>query len=170
MLYFGAKAVIAGDLSVGSLVAFNMLAGRVAAPILRLSQLWQDFQQVRISVDRLGETALLYFNGSFSHAIAKGAMLRADADEPRARSVVTARTPGDDELALAQRALAAAAAHLGRTTPFLYARVDLIHDSHGSPRLLELELAEPSLFFAQAPGSAARFAEVLLARARLPVG
>jgi subfamily B ATP-binding cassette protein HlyB/CyaB len=55
ILYWGAKAVIAGDLTVGSLVAFNMLAGRVAAPILRLSQLWQDFQQVRISVDRLGD-------------------------------------------------------------------------------------------------------------------
>jgi subfamily B ATP-binding cassette protein HlyB/CyaB len=55
ILYFGAKAVIAGELSVGSLVAFNMLAGRVASPILRLSQLWQDFQQIRISVDRLGD-------------------------------------------------------------------------------------------------------------------
>jgi ATP-binding cassette, subfamily B, bacterial HlyB/CyaB len=55
ILFFGAKAVIAGDLTVGSLVAFNMLSGRVAAPILRLSQLWQDFQQVRISVDRLGD-------------------------------------------------------------------------------------------------------------------
>lgn len=55
ILYFGAKAVIAGDLSVGALVAFNMLSGRVAQPILRLSQLWQDFQQVRISVERLGD-------------------------------------------------------------------------------------------------------------------
>lgn len=55
ILYLGAKAVIASDLSVGALVAFNMLSGRVAAPILRLSQLWQDFQQVRISVDRLGD-------------------------------------------------------------------------------------------------------------------
>ncbi|VAW02293.1 ABC transporter, permease protein, partial [hydrothermal vent metagenome] len=55
ILFFGAKAVIAGDLTVGALVAFNMLAGRVAQPILRLSQLWQDFQQVRISVDRLGD-------------------------------------------------------------------------------------------------------------------
>lgn len=55
ILYFGAKQVIAGELSVGSLVAFNMLSGRVAAPILRLSQLWQDFQQIRISVDRLGD-------------------------------------------------------------------------------------------------------------------
>lgn len=55
ILYFGALAVIAGDLAVGSLVAFNMLAGRVSSPILRLSQLWQDFQQMRISVDRLGD-------------------------------------------------------------------------------------------------------------------
>jgi subfamily B ATP-binding cassette protein HlyB/CyaB len=55
ILFFGAQAVIAGDLSVGSLVAFNMLSGRVAQPILRLSQLWQDSQQVRISVDRLGD-------------------------------------------------------------------------------------------------------------------
>ncbi len=55
ILFFGAQAVIAGELTVGSLVAFNMLAGRVAQPILRLSQLWQDFQQVRISVDRLGD-------------------------------------------------------------------------------------------------------------------
>jgi len=55
ILFFGAKAVIAGDMTVGALVAFNMLSGRVAAPILRLSQLWQDFQQVRISVDRLGD-------------------------------------------------------------------------------------------------------------------
>jgi subfamily B ATP-binding cassette protein HlyB/CyaB len=55
ILYFGAKQVILGELSVGSLVAFNMLAGRVASPILRLSQLWQDFQQIRISVDRLGD-------------------------------------------------------------------------------------------------------------------
>ena len=55
ILYFGAKQVIAGELTVGSLVAFNMLSGRVSTPILRLSQLWQDFQQIRISVDRLGD-------------------------------------------------------------------------------------------------------------------
>ena len=42
-------------MTVGQLVAFNMLAGHVAAPILRLAQLWQDFQQVRISIDRLGD-------------------------------------------------------------------------------------------------------------------
>jgi subfamily B ATP-binding cassette protein HlyB/CyaB len=54
-LWFGASLVMSGDLTIGQLVAFNMLAGRVAAPILRLAQLWQDFQQMRISVDRLGD-------------------------------------------------------------------------------------------------------------------
>jgi len=55
ILYFGAKQVIGGHLTVGALVAFNMLQGRVSGPILRLSQLWQDFQQARISVERLGD-------------------------------------------------------------------------------------------------------------------
>ncbi len=55
LLLFGAKSVIDGTLTVGELVAFNMLAGQVAQPVLRLSQLWQDFQQVQISVERLGD-------------------------------------------------------------------------------------------------------------------
>ncbi len=55
LLLFGAKAVIDGELSVGELVAFNMIAGQVSQPILRLSQLWQDFQQVQVSVERLGD-------------------------------------------------------------------------------------------------------------------
>ena len=54
-LYFGAKLVIEGGLTVGQLVAFNMLSGRVTGPILRMAQLWQDFQQARIAVDRLGD-------------------------------------------------------------------------------------------------------------------
>jgi subfamily B ATP-binding cassette protein HlyB/CyaB len=55
ILYFGAELVIDDKLSVGQLVAFNMLAGQVASPIIRLAQLWQDFQQVGISVARLGD-------------------------------------------------------------------------------------------------------------------
>ena len=54
-LYLGAKAVLHGDLTVGGLVAFNMLAAQVHGPVLRMAQMWQDFQQVRISVDRLGD-------------------------------------------------------------------------------------------------------------------
>ncbi|MGH6949240.1 MAG: ATP-binding cassette domain-containing protein, partial [Vitreimonas sp.] len=55
LLFFGAKLVIEGKLTVGELVAFNMLAGQVAGPILRLAQLVQDFQQARIAVERLGD-------------------------------------------------------------------------------------------------------------------
>ena len=55
LLFFGATAVMNGELSVGALIAFNMIAAQAVAPILRLSQLWQDFQQVQVSVDRLGD-------------------------------------------------------------------------------------------------------------------
>lgn len=55
ILYFGARLVIGGDLTVGELVAFNLLAGRVSTPVLRLAQIWQDFHQARLSVQRLGD-------------------------------------------------------------------------------------------------------------------
>ncbi|MGE0385902.1 MAG: type I secretion system permease/ATPase [Gammaproteobacteria bacterium] len=55
LLWLGARQVIDGALSVGELVAFNMIAGRVCGPILRLAQLWQDFQQAGLSVRRLGD-------------------------------------------------------------------------------------------------------------------
>jgi ATP-binding cassette, subfamily B, bacterial HlyB/CyaB len=54
VLFFGAKAVIDSDLTIGGLVAFYMIMNQATAPILRLSQLWQSFQQVQISVQRLG--------------------------------------------------------------------------------------------------------------------
>lgn len=54
-LYLGAKLVIEGQLTVGQLIAFNMLAGQVAQPVMRLAQLWTDFQQTGISVQRLGD-------------------------------------------------------------------------------------------------------------------
>ena len=55
ILWYGAQAVIAGEMTVGMLVAFNMLAGQVVQPIMRLAQLWQDFQQFSISLARLGD-------------------------------------------------------------------------------------------------------------------
>jgi subfamily B ATP-binding cassette protein HlyB/CyaB len=54
-MWLGARLVIDGDMSVGQLIAFNMLAGRVASPVMRLAQLWTDFQQTGISVQRLGD-------------------------------------------------------------------------------------------------------------------
>ena len=55
ILYLGAKLVISGDLTVGELVAFNIMAGRVSTPVLRLAQMWQDFHQARLSIARLGD-------------------------------------------------------------------------------------------------------------------
>lgn len=113
-------------------------------------------------VDDAGETALIHFDGAFSHAIRKGPLLRKDAGptaELYAPEQIDAREPGADERALATKVLAA--------LPFAgmpaYARVDLIRAADGSPLLLELELTEPSLFFAHGPGSAQCFAASLLA-------
>jgi O-ureido-D-serine cyclo-ligase len=115
-------------------------------------------------VDDEGETALMYFAGRFSHAIRKGPLLPPGAAATTglfAPEQITSRAPGPDELRVADRVLAA----LPFKTP-LYARVDLIRNSERAPCLLELELTEPSLFFAHAPGSAERFAAVVSASIR----
>ncbi|MFT3790165.1 MAG: hypothetical protein QM741_03615 [Rudaea sp.] len=114
-------------------------------------------------VDAHGETALIHFDGEFSHAIRKGPLLRRGEGPTRALFAgehITPRTPGADELRVAQDALAA----IAFDTPLLYARVDLIRDGADKPCVLELELTEPSLFFAHADGAAQRFARALARR------
>ncbi|MBD2259381.1 peptidase domain-containing ABC transporter [Pseudanabaena sp. FACHB-2040] len=54
ILFFGAKLVIDQQFTIGSLVAFQMLSGQAIGPILRLAQLWEDFQRVALSVSRIG--------------------------------------------------------------------------------------------------------------------
>ncbi len=71
-LYFGAHLVIEGNLTVGELIAFNMLAGRVSQPVLRLAQLWQDFHQARVSIARLGD--ILNAVPEPSYSAARGAL------------------------------------------------------------------------------------------------
>jgi subfamily B ATP-binding cassette protein HlyB/CyaB len=78
VLYFGAKLVIAGGLSVGELVAFNMLAGRVTQPVLRLAQIWQDFHQAKISVERLGDILNTTTEPKFNPARAALPTIRGD--------------------------------------------------------------------------------------------
>ena len=114
-------------------------------------------------VDEHGETALIYFGGVFSHAIRKGPLLRRDERPTRALFAaehITARAPEPDELRLAAQTLSA----IPFAKPLTYARVDLIHDATHAPCVLELELTEPSLFFAHAAGSAERFAAAVLAQ------
>jgi subfamily B ATP-binding cassette protein HlyB/CyaB len=55
LLWFGARLVIEGDLTVGGLIAFNMLAGRINAPILKLAGLWQEVTQMKVSIKRLAD-------------------------------------------------------------------------------------------------------------------
>jgi subfamily B ATP-binding cassette protein HlyB/CyaB len=55
ILWSGAYLVIGGNLTIGQLIAFNMFSGQVTGPLLRLVNLWQDFQQVSISIQRLGD-------------------------------------------------------------------------------------------------------------------
>lgn len=115
-------------------------------------------------VDEHGETALVFFDGAYSHAIRKGPLLRRDGEASRALFAaehIQPREPTAAEHALAVRTLAA----VPSATPLLYTRVDLIHDADGEPRVLELELSEPSLFFAHGAGSAGRYAAAILRRA-----
>jgi glutathione synthase/RimK-type ligase-like ATP-grasp enzyme len=116
------------------------------------------------SVDADGETGLVYIDGAFSHAIRKGALLRAPGvatDDLWAREDITPRAPGADEHAVAEAVLDALP--WSRET-LLYARVDLVRGDDGAPWLLELELAEPSLFLGLGSGAALRLAESIARR------
>lgn len=115
------------------------------------------------SVDTAAETALLFFDGMYSHAIRKGPLLQVDVEADKVEGLfiqeqIDPREPTPAQLAVARAALAAVPRG---AEPLLYARVDLIDDIHGSPVVLELELVEPSVFLVTDPGAATRFAEAI---------
>ena len=122
-------------------------------------------------VDSEGETALLYLDGRYSHAIRKGAML--DGPDQRFDGLyrperITAREPTPEQRRVADAALAAVARATGEAVAPLYARVDLIPGEHGEPLVTEVELTEPSLFLGTAPGAARRFADAIARRLPVP--
>ena len=124
-------------------------------------------QPYQASVDTAGETALLYFDGVYSHAIRKGALLRPEEDPTRALFAaehIQPRKPSADERELADRVVAALPQLVDSDYPLAYARVDLIRAADGSPCVLELELAEPSVFLDHDAGAAERFVDVLKQR------
>ena len=117
------------------------------------------------AVDTDGETALLFLAGpdglEFSHAIRKGPMLTGPDLGPDGlykAEEITARTVRPEQLAVAERTLAAIP---GGTRQLLYARVDLIPGPDGEPVLVELELTEPSLFIGYAEGAPDRLATAI---------
>lgn len=116
-------------------------------------------------VDEQGETGLIYINGEFSHAIGKTAVLSRGHAPTRslfAPEEIAARTPAADELELG-------AYVLGRL-PFrnlLYARLDLLRDARGAPCVLELELAEPSLYLGYSEHAPMRLAAAVAERVQM---
>jgi glutathione synthase/RimK-type ligase-like ATP-grasp enzyme len=111
-------------------------------------------------IDEHGETGMVFLDGAYSHAIRKGAILRPDVEYVGglfAKEDIRRREPSPAERAVADRVLSLVP---GGPARLLYARVDVAPGPDGAPVLLELELAEPSLFFAQSDG-----AELSLARA-----
>jgi glutathione synthase/RimK-type ligase-like ATP-grasp enzyme len=111
-------------------------------------------------VEHEGERSLIFFEGQFSHAARKHPVL-ATASAPPGPFGYPDPTPAavaDDELAVARAVLLAA------PEPLLYARVDLLRDEAGQPRLMELECLEPRLFFHLHPPAADTLVQKLLQR------
>lgn len=107
------------------------------------------------SVDDYGERALVWIDGEFTHAVRKSPRFIGQEE-----SVSDALEIAEDELALGRVVLAAHAHEL------LYARVDVARDPSGAPRIMELELVEPSLFLVQYPRALERLADGIARRCR----
>jgi glutathione synthase/RimK-type ligase-like ATP-grasp enzyme len=118
------------------------------------------------SVADHGERCLVVIDGEISHAVRKNSFFLGGRHAgPEGRAVPVA----DDERDAARAVLACARAELelaGVRPLIRYARVDLARDAQGVPRLMELELVEPTLFFSTHPGSADRMAQGLLREGR----
>jgi hypothetical protein len=141
---------------------------RAGMHIARLHAAGRDvmIQPYLSAVATTGETALLFLGGRYSHAVRKGPILTEEdqGDYGLYRpEEITPRDPSRLERAVAEGALAAVPGGVER---LLYARVDLIPGSDGTPVLLELELTEPSLFLAHADGAPERFADAIVASFR----
>ncbi len=115
------------------------------------------------SVDTVAETALLFFDGEYSHAIRKGPLLQVDVEGEKVEGLFIQEQIDPREPTPAQREVAQAAMAVVPRGPeqLLYARIDLIDDTHGNPVVLELELVEPSVFLVTDPSAATRFAEAI---------
>jgi hypothetical protein len=156
--------VVKPTVSAGSQDTARVRREAVAEHVARLHGLGKTamVQPYLDGVDTAGETALLYFNGAFSHAIRKGPMLRlGEAKDPELfyAEEITPRAPATGERELADRAVAYVTGRFGAP---LYARVDLLPAGE-APVIIELELTEPSVFVGFADGATGRFADAIAA-------
>lgn len=166
----GSEFVVKPAVSAGSADTRRYAAVDAVAARAHVARLLDQGRSVMIqpylsAVDEVGETALIYFDGAFSHAIRKGPLLRLDGGMNVvaglfAEEQIDPRTPSAQERDLADQVLASIP---GGHVP-LYARIDLIPDADGRPVLLELELTEPSLFFTHDADAADRLAQATVRR------
>ncbi|HWD51682.1 MAG TPA: hypothetical protein VG412_04725 [Acidimicrobiales bacterium] len=118
-------------------------------------------QPYQPAIDAHGEVALIYFDGRYSHAVSKQALLEPDVgeiDRLWERHVITPAEASDRQRSLAETTLAAVTSRVGSTA---YARVDVIDDFDGHPVVLEVELIEPAFYLTHGVDAPERFADVL---------
>ncbi len=155
-------SVGAGSVGAARFAADERLAASQHVARLHAAGQIAVIQPYLAGVERHGETALVFFAGVFSHAIRKSAILvpgRRMVDGLYAAEELERRAPSEAEMALAQAALAA----VPWRRKLLYARVDLVPDDDGHPRVLELELADCSVFLDHDEAAADRFAAAIAA-------
>jgi O-ureido-D-serine cyclo-ligase len=165
--------IVKPAVSAGSNDTARYRAGERDAALAHVARLQDEgrvsmVQPYQRGVDEQGETALLYFDGRFSHAIRKGAIFAAAPEIVGglfAREQIRPRTPSAAEVGVGAAVLRRLGSLLPASAlPLLYARVDLVPLADGSPAVLELELCEPSVFLAHAAGAAERFAAAIARR------
>jgi glutathione synthase/RimK-type ligase-like ATP-grasp enzyme len=158
--------VVKPSISAGARDTLRYSPSQMQAAVAHINDLQAQGRTVMVQpylhrVDDAGETGLVFFGGSFSHAIRKGPILRGGGKLVEGLYVqedIRGCEPTPAERRLAEQILAAVP---GGRDSLLYARVDLAPGPDGRPMLLELEVTEPSVFLATAPGSADRFARAI---------
>ena len=164
------EVVVKPTVSAGARDTARFEAGRHREAHEHLSALQREgrtamLQPYQASVDEHGETALLYIAGAYSHAIRKGPILPTGGRPPRLREhegglfaaeEITPHEPSPAERVAGDAVIACLEGRFGGA--LLYARVDLVADDGGAPRVLEVELTEPALFLGYAPGAPERLA------------
>ncbi|MCE2736026.1 MAG: hypothetical protein LW600_05975 [Ilumatobacteraceae bacterium] len=131
----------------------------VDAGMVAMVQPYQRF------IDERGETGMLYFNGEYSHAFRKGAILATGENTKNGlftEEDIGPRDASREERELGNDVLAFVTEKFGCAP--LYARVDVVRGSGGYPVLMELEMAEPSLYLHTARDSATRFVSAFLSQ------
>ena len=118
-------------------------------------------QPYMADVDVESETGLVFIDGKFSHAFAKGALLAQEKNMSGglyAEEEIGVRQPTAEQMQIGERSVKWLLSRFGK---LLYARVDLLPTAQG-PVIIEIELTEPSLYLLLHPDAASELANALI--------